>query len=253
VGIALAGAGGLILGSFANVVIHRVPRDESIVRPGSRCPSCATPISARDNVPVVSWLLLRGRCRFCRARIGVRYPLVELVTGALFALAAARLPATDLIAYLPLMWVLVVLSGIDIDHKLLPNRIVLPSVVVFLALLAICAPLGPGWGAWFRALGGGGAAFAGLLIVALISPKGMGMGDVKLSALLGAGLGYRSWATVFVGYFLAFLAGALGGIMLILARRGGMKSQIPFGPYLALGTVLGVLWGPQIARVWLGT
>lgn len=251
-GIALAAVAGLAFGSFANVVIHRVPLNESVRAPRSRCPSCRTPIAARDNIPVLSWVLLGGRCRSCRARISVRYPVVELLTGALFGLAAWRLPAWDLVAYLPLIWVLVVLSGIDIDHKLLPNRIVLPSIAAFAGLLAISAAVGPGVGAWARALAAGAAGFGALFVLALIAPRGMGMGDVKLAALLGTALGYLSWPQVFIGFFLAFTAGAVGGILLILARRGGMKSEIPFGPYLALGTILAVLWGEPLRRVWLG-
>ena len=253
IGIVAAAVGGAILGSFANVVIYRVPRRESIVRPGSRCPSCGTALGAADNVPILSWVFLRGRCRHCGARISVRYPLVEIVTAGLFAAGAARIePATDLIAYLPLFWVLVVLSAIDIDSKLLPNRIVVPSIGVMAVLLGSAAALGPGGGAWLRALGGGAAAFAGMLVIALISPRGMGMGDVKLAAVLGMALGYLGWAEIFVGFFLSFLAGAVGGILLILARRGGMKSEIPFGPYLALGTVLAILWGEGLANAWLG-
>jgi leader peptidase (prepilin peptidase)/N-methyltransferase len=244
---------GLLVGSFANVVIHRVPANESIVRPSSRCPSCGEPISSRDNVPVVSWLVLRGRCRHCGAPISARYPAVELTTAGLFALTAWRLErGTDLIAYLPLVWVLVVLSAIDIEHKLLPNRIVLPAVAAMLVLLAVAAALGPGWGEWVRALAAGAASFAGFLVLVLIAPRGMGMGDVKLAGLLGLGLGYVGWGNVFVGFFVAFLAGSVGGLALVAARRTGMKAEIPFGPYLALGTLVGILWGEAIRRIWLG-
>ena len=250
--IILSAIGGLVFGSFANVVIYRVPERLSIVRPASRCPRCETPIRRRDNIPIVSWLLLKGRCRECGAPIPLRYPIVELAMGGAWALTAARLDATDLIAYLPLAWVLIVLSAIDIDHKLLPNRIVLPSIAVFAALSLITAALGPGLEAWVRGLVGGVVGFIGLLIMALISPRGMGMGDVKLAGLLGMALAYLSWDAVFIGFFLAFLSGALGGLALVLARRGGMKSQIPFGPYLALGTMLGVWFSEPIARAWLG-
>jgi len=250
--ILAAAAGGLLVGSFANVVIHRVPARASILRPGSRCPSCDTPIRPRDNIPVLSWLLLKGRCRACRAPIGGRYPAVEILTAAVFALTAWRLDPIELIAFLPLMWVLVVLTFIDIDHKILPNRIVLPSAVAFLALLAIVVALDGTWADWLRAVGGGAAAFTTLLVVALIYPAGMGFGDVKLAIVLGSALGYLGWAVIYVGFFLSFLIGALGGLAMVLARRAGMKSQIPFGPYLALGSVVGVLWGSDIARAWLG-
>jgi len=254
VGYAIAaGLGGLILGSFANVLVHRVPKKESIVRPGSRCPSCGTPLAARDNIPVLSWVLLRGRCRHCRAPISVRYPLVELLTGLLFALTVLRIPnEQDWIAYLPLAWVLVVLAFIDLEHKILPNRIVIPSIGSMAALLGVAAWLGPSeLSDWGRALAAGAVSFLAFFVLALISPRGMGMGDVKLAAVLGMALGYFSWPDVFVGFFLAFAAGAVGGIALIVAKRGGLRSEVPFGPWLALGTMIGVLWGGPLVKLWL--
>lgn len=254
---ALAGLAGLVLGSFANVVVHRVPRRESLVRPPSRCPACETPISPRDNVPVLSWILLRGRCRHCGARIAWRYPAVELLTGALFALAVLRLPQEaghtrwDLLPYVPLMFVLVVLSFIDLEHKILPNRIVLPALALEAALFGAASVAGPGLDAWLGALAGGAGGFGFFLLLAIVSPRGMGMGDVKLSALLGLALGYLGWERVFVGFFLAFVAGALFGIGLMLVRRAGRKSQVPFGPWLALGAVVAVLWGGPVADAWL--
>jgi leader peptidase (prepilin peptidase)/N-methyltransferase len=252
IAIVLAGLAGLIFGSFANVVIHRIPRNESPARPRSRCVSCGAPIAPRDNLPVVSWLLLRGKCRQCGAPISVRYPLVELLTGVLFALAAARLPARDLVAYLPLFWVLVVLSFIDLEHKLLPNRVVLPSLAAGVALLGLAAAAGPGAGAWVRALLAGLASFGFFLVLAIISPRGMGMGDVKLAPVLGMAMGYFSWPRVFVGFFLAFVFGAVGGVILIALRRAGMKSEVPFGPFMALGTTAAVLWGAPLVHAWLG-
>ena len=251
-GIALAAIGGLVFGSFANVVVHRVPLKQSIVKPASRCPSCGTPLRARDNIPVVSWLVLRGKCHNCGARISPRYPAIEILTGVLFALAAWRIrPTTDLIAYLPLLWVLVVLSFIDLEHKLLPNRIVVPSLVTGVALLGVTAALGPGASSWVRALEGGAVAFASFFVLALISPRGMGMGDVKLSAVLGLALAYQGWGRLFVGFLIAFAAGAVGGVALIAAKRAGMKSEVPFGPYLALGTIVSLLFGGPLVHAWL--
>jgi leader peptidase (prepilin peptidase) / N-methyltransferase len=251
-GVILAVVMGLAFGSFANVVVHRVPLKQSIVRPASRCPSCGVALHARDNIPVVSWLLLKGKCRNCGARISPRYPAIEILTAFLFGLAAWRIrPSTNLIAYLPLLWVLVVLSFIDLEHKLLPNRIVVPSFVTGVVLLGIAAALGPGVSAWVRALFGAAVAFGAFFVLALISPRGMGMGDVKLSAVLGLALGYLGWPRLLVGFFFSFLAGAIGGIALIAARRAGMKSEVPFGPYLALGTIVSVLFGGPIVRVWL--
>jgi leader peptidase (prepilin peptidase)/N-methyltransferase len=252
VGIALATLFGLIFGSFANVVVHRVPLKQSIAHPASRCPSCGTPLGARDNIPVISWLLLRGRCRSCGARISFRYPAIEILTGALFGVAVVRIhPATDLIAYIPLLWVLIVLSFIDLEHKLLPNRIVLPSLVAGVVLFGIAAGLGPGVSPFLRALEGAAASFAFFFLLAIISPRGMGMGDVKLSSVLGLALGYLGWGRLFAGFFIAFIAGAVGGIALIAARGAKMKSEVPFGPYLALGTIVSILFGAPIVHAWL--
>jgi leader peptidase (prepilin peptidase) / N-methyltransferase len=251
-GIALATLFGLIFGSFANVVVHRVPLKESIVHPASRCPSCGVALRARDNIPVVSWLVLHGRCRNCNARISVRYPAIELLTGILFGLAAWRIrPATDLIAYLPLLWVLVVLSFIDLEHKLLPNRIVIPSLVTGVVLLGISAALEPGIHAWGRALAGGAISFIIFLALAIISPRGMGMGDVKLSAVLGLALAYQGWGRLFLGFLLAFVTGAVVGLAMIATRRAGRKSEIPFGPYLALGAAVALLFGRPLVHAWL--
>jgi len=251
-GIALATLLGLIFGSFANVVVHRVPLKESIVRPASRCPSCGVPLRARDNIPVLSWVLLRGKCRNCGARISPRYPAIEILTGVLFGLAAWRIrPTSDLIAYLPLLWVLVVLSFIDLEHKLLPNRIVFPSLIAGVVLLGIAAAFGPGIHAWVRALIGAAIAFGIFLLLAIISPRGMGMGDVKLSAVLGLALAYQGWGRLFLGFLLSFATGAVGGIALIAARRAGRKSEIPFGPYLALGTAVALLFGGPLVHAWL--
>lgn len=255
----LAGIGGLILGSFANVVAHRVPRRESIVRPPSACPACGTLIRARDNVPLVSWILLRGRCRQCRARISARYPIVEATTGLLFALAVLRLAppdvpghtAWDLVAYLPALWVLVPLSAIDLEHKILPDRIVLPSAAVLVALLGLAAALGPGLDAWLRALAAGAASSAFFIVLVLIYPAGMGMGDAKLAIILGMALGYLEWPRVFLGFLAAFALGSIAGIGLMAVRRAGRKTQLPFGPFLALGTAAVVLYGGPAVDAWL--
>ena len=246
---------GLVLGSFANVVILRVPKRESIVRPPSRCPACERPIRPLENIPVVSWLLLRARCRGCGARISARYPLVEILTAALFALAAATLPrATDLIAYLPLIWVLVVLSFIDLDHKLLPDRIVFPASGALVVLFGVAAVLGPGGGVWVRAVAAGAAALGVLLVIHLISPAGMAFGDVKFSFMLGMALGYldRGWPRLFAGLLSAFLIGSVIGIALMVFGKAGRKTQLPFGPSLAAGTLLGVFAGDVMLRAWLG-
>jgi leader peptidase (prepilin peptidase)/N-methyltransferase len=249
----LAGLGGLAVGSYANSLIERVPGKDSLVGIGPRCASCRHELEPRDRIPVWSWVTLRGRCRKCGEPISWRAPVVELLTGLLFALAALRLRHTDLVAYLPFMFVLVPLSFIDLERKILPNAIVLPSIAIGAILLALAAALGPGAEPWGRAVLGGFIGFAGFLAIAIIYPAGMGMGDVKFSALLGMYLGYLGWGRLFVGFFTGFLIGAVGGVALMLAGRGGRKTQIPFGPYLALGAVIGILAGGPIANAWLGT
>jgi leader peptidase (prepilin peptidase)/N-methyltransferase len=257
IAVALAGVGGLVFGSFLNVVVHRVPRQESIVRPGSRCPSCGHELSAADNIPVISWLLLKGRCRYCRAPISARYPAGELLTAAVWMLAVLRRdqlvpPGTtngqdwQLLAFLPFLWVLVALSLIDLEHKILPNKIVYPSVVLGVPLLAITAATGPGLDPWVRALLAGVAGAGGFLIVALISPAGMGMGDVKLAGLIGLFLGYLGWGRLVVSFFAAFAIGAVVGIALMVAGKAGRKTAIPFGPFMALGAVISALAGQTL-------
>ena len=247
--VALAGAGGLAFGSFLNVVVHRVPRRQSVVSPGSRCPACDHPLGPADNIPLVSWLLLGGRCRYCAAPISARSPAGELTTAVVWVLGVLRLGVSwDLLAFLPFLWVLVALSLIDLEHKILPNSIVYPSVAAGAALLAVSAALGPGMQAWLRAVEAGGAGAGGFLLVALIAPAGMGMGDVKLAGLIGLFLGYQSWTRVALGFFLAFLTGAVTGVALMVAGRAGRKTAIPFGPFMALGSILSALFGGPLLR-----
>src|SRR2546423_2805296 len=252
--VLMCGLFGLAIGSFLNVVIWRVPRKESVVRPPSHCPQCETPIRPRDNIPVVSWLLLRGKCRHCGNPIPVRYPLVEASCGVLFAAVATRFGADwALPAYLVLTAALLAISLIDLEHFIVPDRITAPLTVSALALLGLAAAAeGNGW-RFGRALLGGVAFFAFLLVLNLLYPKGMGMGDVKLSFSLGLYLGWLGWGQVFLGGFLAFLLGALVGVGLIATGIKGRKDFVPFGPFLALGTVLTVLWGNPILRWYTGS
>jgi len=249
----LAAVGGLAFGSFMGVVVHRVPQRASIVRPRSRCPNCGHQLTAADNIPIVSWIALRARCRYCGAPISARYPAGEALTAIIWALAVLRLGRNwNLLAFLPFLWVLVALSLIDLETKLLPNRIVYPSLAVGVVLLGTAAAAGPGIGAWVRALEAGAVSAAVFFVIALISPAGMGMGDVKLAGLIGLYLGYLSWGRVFAGFFLSFVAGALVGIALMVAGRAGRKTQVPFGPFLALGAILATLFGGPILRAWHG-
>ena len=247
----LIGLLGLALGSFANVVIHRVPRGESIVRPASRCPSCGQPVAWRDNLPVVGWLLLRGRCRHCRAPISARYPLVELGMGLLWFLVALRLDSAGLgwaiPAYLALAFLCVVLAVIDASTRRLPNRITYPAFPLVLTLLLV-ASVGLGdLGRLGRGLLAAAAVGAFFLALALISPGGMGLGDVKLAPTLGLALGWLSWGAVAFGVFAGFLLGGLAGLVAIALLGLTRKSLLPFGPWLVTGALLGVLAGADVA------
>jgi leader peptidase (prepilin peptidase)/N-methyltransferase len=239
---ALALAPGLALGSFLNVVAARVPRKTSIVKPASACMECKTPIARRDNVPVVSWLLLRGRCRACRTRISPLYPAVELVTALLIAgcVLAFGLSARMVVAAF-FCAVLVAISAIDLTHRIIPNRIVLPAFVVVLVAQTLLEP-SPEWA--LAALGASGFLF----LAVLVHPAGMGMGDVKLALLMGAMLG----KTVPVALMLGMLA-ALVPAVFLLARHGSKarKMGIPFGPFLALGSVIALFAGDQIVDWYL--
>jgi len=235
---------GLIIGSFLNVVIWRLPRGESLARPNSCCPACGTPIRPRDNIPVVSWLLLRGRCRNCGARISARYPIVETLTGAVFlGVALTRGVDDDLALWLPLAAVLITVAGIDLDHRIIPNRIVVPAAVWGLAATVLFRPDNIDDG-----LIAGGAAFLALFVAALAYPAGMGMGDVKLAGVMGLYLG--SW--VAPAMLIAFLAGSAVGIA-IIAREGrdARKKGVPFGPFLAFGGIVGILAGAELVDIYV--
>ena len=242
---ALAGAFGLIIGSFMNVVAYRLPRGESVVFPGSHCPSCDTAIKPYDNVPVLSWLVLRGRCRSCHNSISARYPIVEAVTGALLV-AVVLTKGADEDAYLGLAFVilLVPVTLIDLDHRIIPNTLMIIGTVVSVAILLLTDP-----GAFTEHLIAAGAAGGFLLIAAIAKPGGMGMGDVKLAFVMGLFLG-RNVAPAMLA---AFLAGSIiGGA--IMAKKGvkeGRKTAIPFGPWLALGGLVGLFFGDAIVEWYL--
>jgi leader peptidase (prepilin peptidase) / N-methyltransferase len=241
--VVVAGAFGAVIGSFLNVVAHRVPIGESLVSPPSRCPECEAPVKPYDNVPVVSWLLLRGRCRNCGTRISPRYPLVELATALAFAaVVAVRGFDNDLVLELPFVAALIALAAIDLDHKLLPNRIVYP-----LAAYGVIATLLVDQDDLVENLIAGAGAFAFLLTAVLAYPRGMGMGDVKLAGAMGLYLGM----SIIPALLAAFLSGSIVGVF-IIAREGaeGRKKAVPFGVFLALGGIVGVLAGPELIDVY---
>ncbi len=249
---AFAGVFGLLIGSFLNVVVHRVPRGESVVRPPSACPGCSTPIRPRDNIPVAGWLLLKGKCRDCAEPISPRYPIVEAATAALFAVTALRFGFDPVLpAYLYLAAVGLALALIDLDCKRLPDALTLPSYPVAAVLLGAAALLGSDSGDFLRALLGGTAMFAVYFALCFAYPAGMGFGDVKLAGVLGlytAWLGWGAWA---VGLFLGFFLGGVFGIALIAVKKGGRKTAVPFGPFMLVGALIAVLVGPELARGYL--
>lgn len=231
------------MGSFLNVVIHRLPARASLISPGSHCPQCGHPIRWYHNVPVMGWLVLRGRCRDCGVPIPWRYPAVEALTAALFAVAYlvyGAQPRTLLI--MAFLAALVAVTFIDIDHLIIPDRIVLPGAVIGLAASISLEP--ESWWEYVVAAVGG-AAF--LLVLGLLWAGGMGMGDVKMALMMGAVLG----SSIIVALFLAFLVGGLGGIVLLATKVKSRKDKLPFGPYLALGSVVAAIFGSQILDLYL--
>ena len=243
----LAAVVGAIFGSFLNVVAYRLPRGESLSRPRSRCPQCQTQIRAVDNVPVLSWLALRGRCRTCRTRISARYPLVEAMTGLLCALVVLDKGLDeDALLGLARVLLLVPITLIDLDHRIIPNTLTLTGAIVAPAILALTAP-----GAIPEHLIAAAAGGGFVLVAVLAYPRGMGMGDVKLAAVLGLFLGRAVGPAVFV----ALIAGTLVGAA-VIARKGaqeGRKTAVPFGPFLALGGVVARFWGDAMVDWYLGT
>jgi leader peptidase (prepilin peptidase)/N-methyltransferase len=246
-GASLAGFVGLLFGSFLNVVAYRLPRGESLAAPASRCPGCDTAIKPYDNVPVISWLLLRGRCRSCGEPIAWRYPLVELATGLLMALCVVVVGAReDVWLGLAFVLLLVPVTVIDIDFRIIPNKLVLAGAVAAVAILALTRP-----GELPEHVIAGVAAGGFLLLAAIAYPAGMGMGDVKLAFVMGLFLGREVGAAMLV----ALVAGSVVGVA-IMARKGaaeGRKTAIPFGPFLAFGGLVGLLAGEPFVDWYLRT
>jgi leader peptidase (prepilin peptidase) / N-methyltransferase len=240
--IVLAALGGLIIGSFLNVVAYRLPRGESLAHPPSRCPSCEAPVRPYDNIPVLSWLLLRGRCRSCEAPISARYPIVEGLTGALWALVmwARWDDASGIALGIVLVTILIPIAIIDFEHRIIPNRITAPAAVVAIAIgLALDMDF------VVEQLIAGAAAGGFFLLAAIAYPRGMGMGDVKLAGVMGLYLGRAVGLAVLIGLVAGVVVGAV-----IIARLGasqGRKTAVPFGPFLALGAVIAIFAGDAVA------
>ncbi len=247
--LALAGVLGLCIGSFLNVCIHRLPKGESLVRPPSRCPNCGYSLRWYHNLPVVSWVALRGRCAGCRAPISARYPAVELITAILWVLIVWLTPPGWLLASrLVLGTGLIVLFMIDLEHHILPNSITLPGIVVGFAF-SLVAPPGP-FDAFLGILVGGGVLYGIALAYYLIrKEEGMGMGDVKMLAMIGAFLG---WRAVLVTLVLSSFAGALVGVVMMATQRGSMRYALPFGTFLAIGALVAMLTGEPLIQWYMG-
>ena len=235
---------GLLIGSFLNVVIARVPAGRSIWAPRSACPRCGTPIAWYDNVPVVSYLLLRGRCRACRVPIPKSYPMIELVTAAAFVVAF--LTATSIAEFVVnavLVAALIAITAIDLEHQIIPDVITLPGIVA-----GVLASVMTDRVSWLDSLIGiavGGGIF---LVIILVSGGGMGGGDMKLGAMLGAFLG---WQSGLLALLVGVLSGGAAAIALLLLGRKGRKEAIPFGPFLALGGTIAAFWGEPIIAWYL--
>jgi leader peptidase (prepilin peptidase)/N-methyltransferase len=241
--LAFAAPFGLIIGSFLNVIAYRLPRGESIVNPPSHCPGCDSPIKPWDNIPLLSWIFLRGRCRNCATRISPRYPLVELVTGVLFAaVAVSNGLKDDLAVLLPFAAMLIAVADIDLEHRIVPNKILLPMAVYGVAASAVVrTDMLP------ELLIAGAAAFTFLLVAALIHPAGMGMGDVKLAGVMGLYLG----ASIAPALLVAFLSGSVVGIGVMLKHgAGGRKKGVPFAPFLAFGAIVALFAGTQLIHLY---
>jgi leader peptidase (prepilin peptidase)/N-methyltransferase len=242
--------GGLCIGSFLNVVIARLPEGRSIAYPGSACPRCGAPIRWYDNLPVLSFLLLRARCRACRSPIAWRYPLVESTTAVLFVLAYLHFGVNlRLVTALALLSTLIAITGIDLDHQIIPDVLSLPGIA--LGLLAALGPGGIGWMGSVLGMVVGGGVF--VVIIAgstlVLGQPGMGVGDVKLGAMLGAFLG---WQFALLGILLSVLIGGPLAAALLATGRKGRKDPLPFGPFLSLGGIVSLLWGDAILTWYFG-
>jgi leader peptidase (prepilin peptidase) / N-methyltransferase len=241
-----AAAFGLMIGSFLNVVAHRLPSGKSLATPGSQCPSCEAPVKPLDNIPLLSWLALRGRCRNCDEPIAKRYPLVEALTAALFAAVVAvhHDSATMLVLGLVLVAFLVPIALIDLDLRIIPNKLTLPAAILAVGLGTALDP-----GGEIERLVAGVAAGAVLALPSLLNPRGVGMGDAKLVAVLGLFLG----RVVAPAFFVALVVGTMVGIGVVV-RKGmtaGRRTPIPFGPFLALGGVVAILAGNELVELYL--
>jgi leader peptidase (prepilin peptidase)/N-methyltransferase len=243
---------GLVVGSFDNVAIYRIPEGITLWKPRSFCPHCGKTIVWHDNIPLLSFLLLRGRCRYCGGRISPRYPLVELTSGLLFLAVFAKVGFTwtaELLPYLFMVTVLIIVSIIDFQSQIIPNKVMYPAIPIAIAAMGLVTLARGDHHVIIDSLIGLAVIGVPLALLALVYPKGMGMGDAKLAAFTGAILGWRS---ELVGFFICVLLGAMVSVALMAAGKKGRKSRVPFGPFLAAGALAALFWGQALWDLYLG-
>jgi len=241
---------GLIIGSFSNVCIYRIPKNESIVFPASHCPNCHTPIKAIDNIPILSYLILKGKCRKCGEKISIRYPIVEFLTGAIYLLVFLIYGRSyQTLIYALLSSSLIIISFIDLDDQIIPDEISLPGIVIGLALSFIVPYISYLNSLLGIIIGGGIIFLIALAGLAIFKKEAMGGGDVKLSAMIGAFIG---WKYIMISLFIGFFIGAIAGILLILLKIRNRDDLVPFGPFIVLGSFITLLWGENILSWYLG-
>jgi leader peptidase (prepilin peptidase)/N-methyltransferase len=235
---------GMCIGSFLNVCIYRLPMAKSIIHPGSMCPSCENPIHFYDNIPIISYLWLRGKCRFCSTPISIRYPLVEAMSGLLCLGVFLKFgPTVQALIYFLFIATLLAITFIDIDHRIIPNVISLPGIPIFF-LASLALPTLTYLDSLLGILVGGGTLYLVAFAYSILTHKeGMGMGDIKLLAMIGALIG---WKGVFFTIFVSSAVGTVSGMVVMLVSRQGMKMKIPFGPFLAIGAITYIFFGPQL-------
>ena len=245
----ILGVFGLLVGSFANVVIYRVPEGRSIVRPPSGCPTCGSRVRSRDNIPVISWLVLRGRCRDCHGSISMRYPAVEALVGALFVGIGVRFGISWTgVGEAALAAGLVVLAFIDLDHLLLPKKIVYATLTVVAAVFVAGAATGTQWHRLLVAVISAVVPWALFFAINFVSPRAMGFGDVRLALLIGFGLGWLGAGYAFLGFLVASVLGSVVGVTMIALGKAGRRTPIPFGTFLAAGAVVAALAGAPVVN-----
>ena len=241
---------GLIIGSFSNVCIYRIPKNESIIFPASHCPNCHNPIKTIDNIPILSYFLLKGKCRKCGEKISIRYPIVEFLTGAIYILIFLNYGRSyQSLIYALLSSALIIISFIDLDEQIIPDEISLPGIVIGFAL-SFMVPYISYLNSLLGIIIGGGIIFLiALAGLAIFKKEAMGGGDVKLSAMIGAFIG---WKYIIISLFIGFFIGAVAGILLILLKIRSRDDLVPFGPFIVLGSLITILWGENILSWYLG-